>query len=130
MADPQRQDDPALLRVFLDAVPDMLMLGRYDEESWEMRIIAVNKTTCLVTGFSEEELIGTLPRDLMDGAAGSPTLEMRRAMGKAARAQGVVEYPIEVRLRTPENGPRLRIRLIWPDPADTLVLIQIEVLKD
>jgi PAS domain S-box-containing protein len=120
----------ALLRQFLDAVPDMLLLGRFDEANQEVVIIAVNETAKTVTGFSEEELIGKVPRSLLMEGAVAPTIEMRRSLAAFARERGVVEYPGEVRLRVPDNGPRLRIRMVWPDPADTLVLVQVEVLKD
>ncbi len=120
----------ALLRQFLDAVPDMLILGRFDEVNHEIVIIAVNATTRNVTGLTDAELIGVVPRTLMAPGAIVPTLEQRRAMSALARERGVFEYPGEARLRVPENGPRLRIRMVWPDPAETLVLLQVEVLKD
>lgn len=120
----------ALLRTFLDAVPDMLMLGRFDEANQEVVIIAVNATTRNVTGLTDAELIGAVPRTLLAEGSIVPTLEQRRVMAMVARERGVFEFPGEVRLRVPESRPRLRIRMVWPDPAETLVLVQVEVLKD
>lgn len=126
---PPDSETPSL-RTFLDAVPDMLMLGRFDEANAEITIIAVNATVRAATGLSDDELIGVKPRTLLVPGAVAPTVEMRRMLATQARLKGVVEYPGEVRLRVPSTQPRLRIRMVWPDPDDTLVMLQIEVLKD
>lgn len=121
----------ASLRKLLDAVPDLLFLCRYDDIDAEGRIIECNAIAREVCGLAMEEMVGMTPRSLMtpdNDAAERP--DMRRAVFQRAREIGKVEVPNTIRLPRIDGSPRLRIRIVWLDPNDTLVLFQVELVRD
>jgi PAS domain-containing protein len=118
----KKRSDAALLKAFVDAVPDLMLFCEFDADFTEAVIVAVNRTTEAILGMSAQELVGQRPRDLLAQDA-QPSLELRRALFAEARKRGVVEFPDPPLLR----GRRMRMRIIVPDPAGPYVLFQGEL---
>ncbi|MGD8859747.1 MAG: PAS domain-containing protein [Myxococcales bacterium] len=118
---------PDLARACLDALPDLVALCRYDAQAVEARIVEANRAALLATGLSREEILGALPRELMLDSGPFMDREARRAVFEAARRQGVFEVPAGLRLLTRADRPALRVRVVWPDPEQDLLLFIAEV---
>jgi len=117
--------DPALLRAFLDAVPDILFYCAIDEEAAELRILMVNRTAEVVLGRTAASLVGTVPRELLMPDA-QPSEATRRELLRQGRLRGMIEYPKPVLLpEDPDSGMYLRIRLVVL-PGER-ALMQLEV---
>lgn len=128
MPDPQtlmNDSEPAQLRAFLDAVPDILFYCSIDEEAAELKILMVNRTAEVVLGRTAESLIGTRPRELLMPDA-QPSDAMRHELLRQGRLRGLIEYPKPLLFpEDPDSGMYLRIRLVVL-PGER-ALMQIEV---
>lgn len=118
--------DRQTLHAIVDMMPDAIFLCRFDPERMEGRIIYANATAQDITGLGLDEMVGQVPRDLI-AEHGMADRALRTQLFEEVRRRGVMELPVALPLRVPA-GRSARVRVVWPDPEQELLLMVAEIL--
>lgn len=121
-------DELAQLRTIFDALMDVVVLFRYDEEAGEGVTVWCNRAALLVTGLTREEIIGLPPRRLVDVPGELEDPAIRRRLFEVMRKEGFLEVERAMTDPSMPDGTLFRIRVYPTAPGSDLYILQTELI--